>query len=163
MLPTHPASCWPLGAHCKYWDQELSPGYAGSSPYDPTANINVSAWLIYQASAEVGSMAVSDPTCCWHDIKLQKGMEESNQVIGKSDLKNIMEQHDLKPSKSLGQNFVVDPNTILKVIRAANIEKHQQILEIGPGLGSLIVTTICYLKVVAIELDHWPHSHLKKC
>ena len=58
-------------------------------------------------------------------------------VIGKSDLKNIMEQHDLKPSKSLGQNFVVDPNTILKVIRAANIEKHQQILEIGPGLGSL--------------------------
>ena len=43
-------------------------------------------------------------------------------VIGKSDLKNIMEKHDLKPSKSLGQNFVVDPNTILKIIRAANIE-----------------------------------------
>ena len=76
-------------------------------------------------------------------------------VIGKSDLKNIMEQHDLKPSKSLGQNFVVDPNTILKVIRAANIEKHQQILEIGPGLGSLTSQLSTTSKVVAIELDRY--------
>ena len=76
-------------------------------------------------------------------------------VIGKSDLKNIMEQHDLKPSKSLGQNFVVDPNTILKIIRAANIEKHQQILEIGPGLGSLTSQLSTASKVVAIELDRY--------
>ena len=76
-------------------------------------------------------------------------------VIGKSDLKNIMEQHDLKPSKSLGQNFVVDPNTILKIIRAANIEKHQQILEIGPGLGSLTAQLSTTSKVVAIELDRY--------
>ena len=76
-------------------------------------------------------------------------------VIGKSDLKNIMEQHDLKPSKSLGQNFVVDPNTILKIIRAANIEKHQQILEIGPGLGSLTSQLSTTSKVVAIELDRY--------
>lgn len=76
-------------------------------------------------------------------------------VIGKSDLKNIMEKHDLKPSKSLGQNFVVDPNTILKIIRAANIEKHQQILEIGPGLGSLTAQLSTTSKVVAIELDRY--------
>ena len=76
-------------------------------------------------------------------------------VIGKSDLKNIMEKHDLKPSKSLGQNFVVDPNTILKIIRAANIEKHQQILEIGPGLGSLTSQLSTTSKVVAIELDRY--------
>lgn len=76
-------------------------------------------------------------------------------VIGKSDLKNIMEKHDLKPSKSLGQNFVVDPNTILKIIRAANIEKHQQILEIGPGLGSLTSQLSITSKVVAIELDRY--------
>ncbi|MEC7578066.1 MAG: 16S rRNA (adenine(1518)-N(6)/adenine(1519)-N(6))-dimethyltransferase RsmA [Actinomycetota bacterium] len=66
-----------------------------------------------------------------------------------------MEQHDLKPSKSLGQNFVVDPNTILKIIRAANIEKHQQILEIGPGLGSLTSQLSTTSKVVAIELDRY--------
>ncbi|MEC7607640.1 MAG: 16S rRNA (adenine(1518)-N(6)/adenine(1519)-N(6))-dimethyltransferase RsmA [Actinomycetota bacterium] len=76
-------------------------------------------------------------------------------VIGKSDLKNIMEQHDLKPSKSLGQNFVVDPNTILKIIRAANIEKHQQILEIGPGLGALTSQLSTTSQVVAIELDRY--------
>ena len=76
-------------------------------------------------------------------------------VIGKSDLKNIMEQHDLRPSKSLGQNFVIDPNTILKIIRSANIEKDEQILEIGPGLGSLTSQLSAKSRVVAIELDRY--------
>lgn len=76
-------------------------------------------------------------------------------VVGKSDLKDMMEKHDLRPSKSLGQNFVVDPNTILKIIRAANIEKGEQILEIGPGLGSLTSQLSAISKVVAIELDRY--------
>ena len=76
-------------------------------------------------------------------------------VVGKSDLKDMMEKHDLRPSKSLGQNFVVDPNTILKIIRAANIEKGDQILEIGPGLGSLTSQLSVTSKVVAIELDRY--------
>ncbi len=76
-------------------------------------------------------------------------------VVGKSDLKDMMEKHDLRPSKSLGQNFVVDPNTILKIIRAANIEKGEQILEIGPGLGSLTSQLSANSKVVAIELDRY--------
>ena len=76
-------------------------------------------------------------------------------AIGKNDLKNIMEYYDLRPSKSLGQNFVVDPNTILKIIRAANIGKDEQILEIGPGLGSLTSQLSTTSKVVAIELDRY--------
>tara|TARA_Y100000748_G_scaffold24824_1_gene18695 strand:- start:1024 stop:1851 length:828 start_codon:yes stop_codon:yes gene_type:complete len=76
-------------------------------------------------------------------------------VIGKSDLKSMMEKHDLRPSKSLGQNFVIDPNTILKIIRAANIEKGEQILEIGAGLGSLTSQLSVNSKVVAIELDRY--------
>ena len=76
-------------------------------------------------------------------------------VVGKSDLKDMMEKHDLRPSKSLGQNFVVDPNTILKIIRAANIEKGEQILEIGQGLGSLTSQLSVTSKVVAIELDRY--------
>lgn len=76
-------------------------------------------------------------------------------VLGKNDLKHIMEQYDLRPSKSLGQNFVIDPNTILKIIRATNIEKGDQILEIGPGLGSLTTQLSNNNKVVAIELDRY--------
>lgn len=76
-------------------------------------------------------------------------------VIGKSDLKSMMEKHGLRPSKSLGQNFVIDPNTILKIIRAANIEKGEQILEIGAGLGSLTSQLSVNSKVVAIELDRY--------
>ncbi len=76
-------------------------------------------------------------------------------VLGKNDLKHIMEQYDLRPSKSLGQNFVIDPNTILKIIRATNIERGDQILEIGPGLGSLTTQLSNNNKVVAIELDRY--------
>ena len=76
-------------------------------------------------------------------------------VLGKNDLKHIMEQYDLRPSKSLGQNFVIDPNTILKSIRATNIERGDQILEIGPGLGSLTTQLSNNNKVVAIELDRY--------
>ena len=60
-------------------------------------------------------------------------------VLGKNELKRIMEQYGLQPSKSLGQNFVIDPNTIHKIIREAKIENGEQILEIGPGLGLSLI------------------------
>ena len=66
-----------------------------------------------------------------------------------------MEQHGLQPSKSLGQNFVIDPNTIHKIIREAKIENGEKILEIGPGLGSLTAELSLNADVTAIELDQY--------
>ena len=54
-------------------------------------------------------------------------------VLGKNELKRLMEQYGLQPSKSLGQKFVIDPNTIHKIIREAKIENGEQILEIDLG------------------------------
>ena len=76
-------------------------------------------------------------------------------VLGKNELKRLMEQYGLQPSKSLGQNFVIDPNSIHKIIREAKIENGEQILEIGPGLGSLTAELSLNADVTAIELDQY--------
>ena len=76
-------------------------------------------------------------------------------VLGKNELKRLMEQYGLQPSKSLGQNFVIDTNTIHKIIREAKIENGEQILEIGPGLGSLTAELSLNADVTAIELDQY--------
>lgn len=49
----------------------------------------------------------------------------------------ILREADIRPSKGLGQNFLSDPQILEKIVRAAEIEKHDRVLEIGPGLGSL--------------------------
>ena len=83
-------------------------------------------------------------------------------VLGKNELKRLMEQYGLQPSKSLGQNFVIDPNTIHKIIREAKIENGEQILEIGPGLGSLTAELSLNADVTAIELDQYLIPPLKE-
>jgi len=76
-------------------------------------------------------------------------------ALGKKDLIELMDRYQIKPSKSLGQNFVIDPNTIHKIIREARIQLGDQILEIGPGFGSLTSELAKFGKVVAIEFDRF--------
>jgi 16S rRNA (adenine1518-N6/adenine1519-N6)-dimethyltransferase len=65
-----------------------------------------------------------------------------------------LERHGVKPTKALGQNFVVDPNTIRKVVNAARVGPGDRVLEIGAGAGSLTVALAAVCKhVVAIERD----------
>ena len=75
--------------------------------------------------------------------------------LGKKDLIELMDRYQIKPSKSLGQNFVIDPNTIHRIIRDAKIGSGDQILEIGPGFGSLTCELAKFGKVVAIEYDRF--------
>lgn len=70
------------------------------------------------------------------------------------DVPGLLRKHGLRPDKSLGQNFLVDDNALRKVVRAAEIEPGDAVLEIGPGVGSLTR----YLaeiagRVVAVEID----------
>jgi len=48
----------------------------------------------------------------------------------------LLESHGLKPSRALGQNFVVDANTVRRIARLANVGAGDLVLEIGAGLGS---------------------------
>ncbi len=69
-------------------------------------------------------------------------------------IKKLLNRYGLKPQKGLGQNFLSDDGVLNKIVRAADIEPEDTVLEIGPGLGTL--TTLLAEqaeKVIAVELD----------
>jgi 16S rRNA (adenine1518-N6/adenine1519-N6)-dimethyltransferase len=60
----------------------------------------------------------------------------------------------LRPTKRRGQNFVIDPNTVRRIVRAAALEPNDVVLEVGPGLGSLTLALLPEVaEVVAVEID----------
>jgi 16S rRNA (adenine1518-N6/adenine1519-N6)-dimethyltransferase len=66
----------------------------------------------------------------------------------------LLADHDLHPSRALGQNFLTDPNTARRIARLADLEPGTPVLEIGPGLGSLTVALAdAGVHVRALELD----------
>lgn len=75
-------------------------------------------------------------------------------LLGASEIRALAAELDLKPAKSLGQNFVIDANICRKIVRLAGVTSDDVALEIGPGLGSL---TLALLEeaaaVIAIEID----------
>jgi 16S rRNA (adenine1518-N6/adenine1519-N6)-dimethyltransferase len=61
---------------------------------------------------------------------------------------------DLRPTKQRGQNFVIDPNTVRRIVRDSGIGASDVVLEVGPGLGSLTLGLLeAAARVVAIEID----------
>jgi 16S rRNA (adenine1518-N6/adenine1519-N6)-dimethyltransferase len=66
----------------------------------------------------------------------------------------LLDEHGLRPKRSLGQNFLVDPNTARRVVALADLPHDLPVLEIGPGLGSLTLALLADgHDVVALELD----------
>lgn len=66
----------------------------------------------------------------------------------------LLEQYDISPKKSLGQNFLHDPNTLEKIVESADLMPEDTVLEIGPGTGALTeVLARTVARVVAVELD----------
>lgn len=67
----------------------------------------------------------------------------------------LLQKYDLRPQKSLGQNFLADHNALLKIVRDAGISPEDEVLEIGAGLGSLTrLLAVNARSVTAIEIDH---------
>lgn len=68
--------------------------------------------------------------------------------------KALLEQHDLQPKKSLGQNFLHDPHTLEKIVSVAEVQPADSVLEVGPGTGLLTAQlALAAREVVAVELD----------
>ena len=75
-------------------------------------------------------------------------------MLTRRDVVALLEAHDLAPSRALGQNFVVDPNTIRKVVDLAAVAPGEPVVEIGAGLGSLTTALAeAGAEVTAVELD----------
>lgn len=61
---------------------------------------------------------------------------------------------NLQPKRSLGQNFLSDPNTLYKIVESANLQKTDTVLEVGPGTGSMTaILAERAAQVIAIEVD----------
>ena len=75
-------------------------------------------------------------------------------LLGAAQIRELAAALDLKPSKSLGQNFVIDSNVCTKIVRTAAVGPTDIALEIGPGLGSLTLVLLeSAASVVAVEID----------
>lgn len=69
-------------------------------------------------------------------------------------LKQLLKKYNIKPSKRLGQNFLIDKSVLKKIIAAAELKPEDIVLEIGPGLGVLTLDLAKHVKkVIAIEKD----------
>ncbi len=78
-----------------------------------------------------------------------------NNLLGAVEIREIATSLDLKPTKKLGQNFVVDANTCRKIVKLGEVTDQDVALEIGPGLGSLTLALLEASKsVVAVEIDN---------
>jgi 16S rRNA (adenine1518-N6/adenine1519-N6)-dimethyltransferase len=75
-------------------------------------------------------------------------------TLSRSDASRQLEGAGLRAKRALGQNFVVDPNTVRKIARLANIEGHGHVVEIGAGLGCLTLALAeTDAEVTAVEVD----------
>ena len=77
-----------------------------------------------------------------------------SNLLGAAEIREIAERIGLRPTKKLGQNFVVDANTCRKIVKSADVGPTDVALEIGPGLGSLTLAMLeSASEVIAIEID----------
>ena len=75
-------------------------------------------------------------------------------LLGAAEIRELAELLDLRPAKSLGQNFVIDGNVCQKIVRVAGVTADDIALEIGPGLGSLTLALLeVTSNVIAVEID----------
>lgn len=79
---------------------------------------------------------------------------EQLPLLSASDIRQLADVLDLRPTKMLGQNYVIDPNTIRRIVAAADLKASEHVLEIGPGLGSLTLGLLDVAQAVtAVEID----------
>lgn len=79
---------------------------------------------------------------------------DSHIALGASEIRALVEELGIRPTKRLGQNFVIDANVCRKIVRIAAVDKSDVVLEIGPGLGSLTIVLLQEAReVVAVEID----------
>jgi 16S rRNA (adenine1518-N6/adenine1519-N6)-dimethyltransferase len=80
--------------------------------------------------------------------------EQSDGLLGPAAIRELAQQLDLRPTKSLGQNFLHDANTIRRIVRTAGLRPEDVVLEVGPGLGSLTLGLLpAAAAVTAVEID----------
>jgi 16S rRNA (adenine1518-N6/adenine1519-N6)-dimethyltransferase len=75
-------------------------------------------------------------------------------LLGPADVRALAARLGIRPTKQRGQNFVIDANTVRRIVRTADLRPDDVVVEVGPGLGSLTLALLGEVRrVVAIEVD----------
>jgi len=75
-------------------------------------------------------------------------------LLGASAIRELAAAHGVRPTKTLGQNFVVDANTVRRIVAVSGVDGDDVVLEVGPGLGSLTLALLdAAASVTALEID----------
>lgn len=76
-------------------------------------------------------------------------------LLGAGEIRALAAELDVTPTKKLGQNFVVDANSVRKIVHVARVAAGEHVVEVGPGLGSLTLAILeSGASVTAVEIDH---------
>ncbi len=87
-------------------------------------------------------------------IAMTSAAPRSPRLLGAADVRRLADRLDLRPTKQKGQNFVIDGNTVRRIVRESGVTGDDVVLEVGPGLGSLTLALLeVAQRVVAIEID----------
>lgn len=79
---------------------------------------------------------------------------DAEGLLTAPDVRGLAARLGLRPTKTLGQNFVLDPNTVRRLVRTAGVGPDDVVVEVGPGLGSLTLGLLAVAaRVVAVEID----------
>ncbi len=80
--------------------------------------------------------------------------DDEPRLLGPAEVRALAGELGLRPTKRLGQNFVHDPNTVRRIVRAAELTPDDVVVEVGPGLGSLTLGLLPAVAAVrAVEID----------
>jgi len=75
-------------------------------------------------------------------------------TLTRTQVRDLMDRHGIRPKRSLGQNFVVEPNTVRRIAELAGVGPGDRVVEIGPGLGCLTLALAeAGAEVLAVEVD----------
>ncbi len=78
----------------------------------------------------------------------------TDRLLGPAEIRGLAAQLGLRPTKSRGQNFVIDPNTVRMIAARAELDSKDVVLEVGPGLGSLTLALLPLVAAVtAVEVE----------
>ena len=76
------------------------------------------------------------------------------RLLGPAEIREITARLGIRPAKRLGQNFVIDPGTIRRIVTLAGLQPDDVVLEVGPGVGSLTLGLIGAARhVIVVEVD----------
>lgn len=79
---------------------------------------------------------------------------DPDALLGPADIRELAAALGVRPTKQRGQNFVIDANTVRRIVRTADVRPDDVAVEVGPGLGSLTLALLeAADRVVAIEID----------